>query len=329
MFLLTLGAVGMGCTEAADEEIIRGAVVSGMTPVAFQSVGNMLMIDNGGSMPVNTNLAISAGTLPSQIALPGGGLELGFQGYYDNDFYDYVSGSATNSNGTMQAGTSPSITHNSDGHLALAFHGVNGHLWVSTDGLKNGHDTNAAMMSGTSPSIAYNPADNGNIAVAFQGSNQHLWIGSTPTNGQDTGGKMAIWSSPSIAAQPGTKNVAFAFWGSDGVIYVGKGDIHSGKSIGRSADCSPSIAVDSNGTVYVAYITPSYKISLYTSPASGAPTYTYFAYTAYTRPNVVVPAGGGYQISFLGGDGNLGIIVNGVYSDEGPNFAMDFPPLNN
>jgi hypothetical protein len=314
---LTLGAALVGCgEESPGVDTVGGAVLAGMAPVAFQSSGHELWIDTS-SGASDTHLVMKSGTVPGQAPVSGGGIEVGVQAS-NGDFYDYLNGTITTTPGQMQAGTSPSITHNQSGQLAFGFHGINGHLWVSTGGAMNGQDTNAAMRNGTSPSVTLNPANSNNIAIAFQGSNQHFWLGLSPTDGHDSNGVMYDGTSPSIAAQPNNVNVAFAFMGSDQFLYVGTGDLHSGQNTGERmlAGTSPAVAVEPNGQIDVAYVQSDSHVCVLHKHTDNTWSLDILNVFGSRSPSIQVPPGGGYQVAVKGTNGHLWIILNGAISDE-------------
>jgi hypothetical protein len=170
---------------------------SGLQPFAYQASTNYLWIDEVGGGRFPTNQRMAAGTVPS-VAMVGATVFVGFQavnGTFWTDEWDGTTSTATNSNGAMKAGTSPSITFRSGGAFAFGFQGVNGHLWIGLNGLNSGNDTGALMAIVSNPSVAGLP--NGNLAMAFQGWNTHLWVSITgPGGGRDTGGVMAGGTNP-------------------------------------------------------------------------------------------------------------------------------------
>jgi hypothetical protein len=316
--LLALGTAAMGCAEEGTADDTVTSALTGQLPVAFQRSTNVLWVDqNGPGSAVSTGLSMLSGTVPSQVTLPSGALEIGFQGSNGHFWLDQFMGSATDSGGTMQAGTSPSITF-LNGMVAFGMHGVNGHLWISLAGPFNGFDTTAAMASGTSPSVAALP--NGQLALAFQGSNGHFWYGvAGPNSGQDSGGVMAAGTSPSIAATASSQ-VPFAFHGSNGDLWVGLGGLHSGVDTGFSmlAGTSPSVAV-ANGVV-VAFQAGNGSLWLYINNGFISTVNTGLAMSG--RPPSIIPtSSGGYQISFKGSNGDLSIDLNGTSQDQG--YAMN------
>jgi hypothetical protein len=295
------------------------------SPVGYLSIdpsgpGTIFNITNG-----SFSFGMGAGSFPSQVSVPGGGMEVGIRAALNNYFAVWsnsASGVTAFSNGIMQGFTNPSIAWLTNNQLGFGFHGDNGNLWVSTGGLTNGFDTHGAMKTITSPSIAQTP--NGNVAIAFQGSNGHLWLGATPTTGVDTGNVIySPWaSSPSIAAQPGTNNVAFAFQGSNGHLWVGNTGPHSGFDTGQAMsvghNSGPSVAVTSSGTVYVAFASSTLKLSLYTISGTSrtVTTFSQSVNNGFSQLTIQIASAGQYQIAYGGANGNLWINLNGVAEDQ-------------
>src|SRR5690242_16033525 len=105
--LLAFGTVSAGCGNMEGDEDTFVSALANAANVAYQHVTNFLVV-NGGT---NSNILMSSGTVPSQVAFPDTSLEIGFRRSDGHFVVDNFTGSAqhspTDSMGVTQGGTSP------------------------------------------------------------------------------------------------------------------------------------------------------------------------------------------------------------------------------
>lgn len=118
---------------------------------------------------------------------------------------------------------------------AIAYMGTNGHLWYY-DSTTGAHDTQLGMEPGTSPAMTF---DGQGYTIAFHASNNHLvYYTSTGNSHLDTGVKMYLGASPSIA-----QSDEVAFLGTNGHLwYYNLGHGHD-TGLVMMALTSPAISV--------------------------------------------------------------------------------------
>jgi hypothetical protein len=311
--LTMLAVVAMGFGKE------RSAFAQQLGPFAFQASTNYLWIYQANGHLFNTNQRMAAGTVPS-VSMFGATVVVGFQGangHFWIDEWNGITNTATDSGGTMKSGTSPSITHLSNGALAFGFQGINGHLWIGLNGPTSGKDTGALMAIVSNPSVA--GLLNGNLAIAFRGWNTHLWVSLTgPSGGHDTGGVIADGTSPSIAGL-GNSTVAFAFQGSDGYLWFGEGNgfgLTHNFGYRMVAGTSPSVAVDVTFDAWVTFFNASVDgVSVFDIGGSGA--FGTANFQPFPSPSLTVSFTNP-QVAFKGGNGDLWTFYfPNSYVDEG------------
>jgi hypothetical protein len=275
--VVALGAVSIGCGEMEVDETVTSALAS-QAPAAFKNNLHHLQVATGPGVGSDSNFNMFVGTVPSQVRLPDGSWEIGFEregtAHFMVDHYVPPSShTVIDSNGVMAVnfiGTSPSLALCAGcSSWAFAFQGSNGHLVIGEGGNPlSGVDTGGVMRPGSSPSIAM--FSDGTVALAIHGGADHLWVGlSGPMSGVDTHGLMWGSTSPSIAVGGASNSVAIAFHGSNGHLWVGDGPF-TGMDRGcvMADDASPSAAVRGDGTTVVAFKSNTGKLGVWTA-ASG------------------------------------------------------------
>jgi hypothetical protein len=273
-----------------------------------------------------------------------------------------ASGSISDTNLGMQAGTSPSITAYPTGGWIAAIEANNGGLYTLDS---NGTFSPwVGMAVGTSPSIT--ALDTGGWVAAYQGTNGDLDILDSSGSVSDANLGMQAGTSPSIASLPDggwivsfqanngglytlTSNWTFSAWGlsmaagtspsitdlSDGAweaAYQGtNGDLYvlnssgsvSHTNLGMQAGTSPSItSLPDEGWIAAIQANNGY---LYTLNSSWVFTDQQLGMQSGTSPTITELANGGWELAFPANTGDLWTLdSSGSFTDQ--NIGMQASP---
>lgn len=326
---LGLAVATIDCGQGQDTIESETLALASQNAVAFQRSTNVLWVDQTGpGTGVNTGFQMKPGTVPSQVGvLRFSPFKFGFHGSNGHFWIGEFGGGATDSNGLMAGGTSPSISRFSNGNIGFAIQGANGHLWVGSNGPFGGVDTGGVMAGGSSPSVAAQA--NGNLAFAIRGANGHLWMGlNGPFSGVDTGGVMASGTNPAVAATP-DGHVIFAIQGANGHLWVGMDGPFSGKDTGfvmRAGTSPAAAAADSISLTlgYFAFQALDGHLCVFRQNGNmpfGADD-TLIQMAASASPSIV-PTSSGYTTWGKGFNGNLWIATGAGGQKEDQGMAMN------
>ena len=174
------------------------------------------------------------------------------------------------------------------------------------------------MQVATSPSIAM--SSNFTVHLAFHGSNGNLWVGNNgPRSGQDTGGWVLVYTSPSIAVGGPDNSAVVAFHGTNGNLWV---SIESNGLHGFDTGCamgyhdSPSAAVTAIGTRVVAFTSSTGQLGVWTLE-EGCVLRSRFVGGRGSPTILAMPNSFKTQIIFKDSNaGHLAIDVNGTAEDQ-------------
>jgi hypothetical protein len=222
----------------------------------------------------------------------GGGTALAFQVNTGAMFNYSDAGGPNNTGYGMMGGTSPAITHLSNGDYVTVFQANTGFLYVYDPLTGGAHDTGYGMMSGTSPAIAHNGAS---WLAAFQANNGLLYTYSSSGGASSIGYGMKAGTSPSIAAlSDGSYEIVFQ--ANTGAFYF-YNTVHGVGATGYGvlAGTSPSIAATGSGWVAAFQAATGFP-DIYTS--GGAVSSLGYGMKVGTSPSIAAQSDGTYELAF-------------------------------
>jgi hypothetical protein len=187
---------------------------------AFQAnTGNLWVADPWGGW--DTGYPMWPGTSPSIAATPDGNWQVVYEEKTTGNVWAYGTIEIRDTGYGMQNTSNPSISPIQTGGFIYAFQANNGNLFVSgPTGLLEGNVHR--MAPGTSPSVTALPEGGWEAAYAapIDAYHNHYCLTGTQVTG-DTGGDMALGSSPSISpvfAKPALKGTYNSYTGVSGPV---------------------------------------------------------------------------------------------------------------
>ncbi|HEY1834424.1 MAG TPA: family 16 glycosylhydrolase, partial [Solirubrobacteraceae bacterium] len=283
--------------QAPDQMVVDYVKVWQHPKISFQANTGHLWTYTPGE-PLDTGLAMKAGTGPSLTTLEHGQDLTAFQGGADQLWLDGPEG-ANNELLTIDPGSSPDIAALGSGSpyiVALNKESTH-HLWVFVP--TEADDETIVMAPGTSPSITGLAGGPSPYVIAAQGSNEHLWL-RVPAEADDEGLPMSKGTSPSVTAL-GTSYIV-AYQCSNGDLCLFLPTEHDDEGLGMAAGTSPSITGLVGGGYAAAFQANTHNLYVF---AAGKATNTGLSMNEGTSPSITALEGGSYQITFQTSGGNL------------------------
>jgi len=320
---LALGTVAMDCGgemeggEGAEVETVVSAL-TGQTQVAYQRFDNFLGVEVLQNFGSNSSIAMAPGTVPSQVPIPGGSIEIGFQrsdGHWVTDSFVNGRHGPFPTDGLIRGGTSPSLAlcPTCGSGYAFAFQGTDGRLWSGQGGTPTGGTPLPAFLAGgTNPSLGMRA--NLNLIFAYQGTNGHMFVSTAnPPVFQDSNGLLAGGTSPAIAVGGPNDKIGIAFQGANGNLWFGFSTFQChDKNHAVRGGTSPTIAVSGNGNrVFVAYQASDGFLHVFRNDNGTESDATISLNMSNSKTPQIMPiSSSGYQVSAKGTNGTLWIALN-------------------